>query len=43
MLRVYSPNIIRSKSTSSKDAIYMDLAANLVSTLIMGDKKPELL
>lgn len=42
MLRVYSPNIIRSKSTSSKDAIYMDLAANLVSTLIMGDKKPRI-
>jgi len=42
MLRIYTPNVIWSKSTASKDAIYMDLAANLVSTLIMGDENPSI-
>jgi hypothetical protein len=42
IFHLYKPSILRSKTTKTYDELYSELAANLVSILILGDKNPKI-
>lgn len=42
MLRIFSPKIVVNSSRKNADDIYIELAADLISMMIMGDPKPQI-